>query len=114
MENRKSEFIGKVKPSYLPGVTLSNLQEILPKFVSNTLIEGIKYFDTKLNGFAEPDSILTGVETRSSSPVRILRNEDLNSNIIGLYPCGEGAGYAGGIMSAAVDGIKCAIAILKS
>ena len=115
MENRKSEFIGKVKPSYLPGVTLSNLQEILPKFVSNTLIDGIKYFDTKLSGFSDPDSILTGVETRSSSPVRILRNnEDLNSNIIGLYPCGEGAGYAGGIMSAAVDCIKCAIAILRS
>lgn len=92
INNRKSEFIGKVKPSYLPGVTLSNLQEILPKFVSNTLIEGINYFDTKLKGFSDPDSILTGVETRSSSPVRILRNnENLNSNILGLYPCGEGA-----------------------
>ena len=92
IKNKKSEFIGKVKPSYLPGVTLSNLQEILPRFVSNTLIEGINYFDTKLKGFSDPDSILTGVETRSSSPVRILRNnENLNSNILGLYPCGEGA-----------------------
>ena len=66
-----------------------------------------------LNGFANPDSILTGIETRTSSPVRILRDENLVSNINGLYPCGEGAGYAGGIVSAAVDGIKCAIEILK-
>ena len=98
----------------MPRVTLSNLNDILPDFVSSTLKEGINYFDNKLSGFANPDSILTGVETRSSSPVRILRNENLISNISGLYPCGEGAGYAGGIMSAAVDGIKCAIAILEN
>lgn len=110
--NRKSTFIGKVQPTYKPGVTLSNLNQILPDFVSKTLKEGIKYFDTKLNGFADPDSILTGLETRSSSPVRILRDENLVSNIDGIYPCGEGAGYAGGIMSAAVDGIKCAISII--
>lgn len=114
MCNKKSEFIGHIKPTYLPGVTLSNLNDIFPNFISDTLKEGIKYFDTKLNGFANPDSILTGVETRSSSPVRILRNEKLVSNISGLYPCGEGAGYAGGIMSAAVDGIKCAIAVLEN
>lgn len=114
MQNKKSEFIGNVKPTFLPGVTLSNLNDILPDFVSSTLKEGINYFDTKLSGFANPDSILTGVETRSSSPVRILRNENLVSNISGLYPCGEGAGYAGGIMSAAVDGIKCAIAVLEN
>ena len=114
LQNKKSEFIGKILPTYLPGVTLSNINEILPDFVSSTLKEAIIYFDTKLSGFANPDSILTGVETRSSSPVRILRNENLVSNISGLYPCGEGAGYAGGIMSAAVDGIKCAIAILES
>ena len=70
-------------------------------------------FDNRLHGFANPDSILTGMETRSSSPVRILRDENLVSNIRGIYPCGEGAGYAGGIMSAAVDGIKCAIAAIK-
>lgn len=81
--------------------------------MSSTLKEGILYFDTKLKGFAHPDSILTGLETRTSSPVRILRNENLVSNINGLYPCGEGAGYAGGIMSAAVDGIKCAIKIME-
>ena len=111
--NVRSEFIGSVKPSYKPGFTLSNLNDIMPDFVSSTLKEGIKYFDTKLHGFANPDSILTGMETRSSSPVRILRDENLVSNINGIYPCGEGAGYAGGIMSAAVDGIKCASAAIK-
>lgn len=111
--NIKSEFIGNVIPSYKPGYTLSNLNDIMPEFVSDTLKEGIKYFDTKLHGFANPDSILTGMETRSSSPVKILRNENLISNIKGIYPCGEGAGYAGGIMSAAVDGIKCSIAAIE-
>jgi len=114
LNNKKSEFIGKVVPTYKPGITLSNLNTILPDFVNRTLKEGILYFDTKLKGFADPDSILTGLETRSSSPVRILRDENFTSNIIGIYPCGEGAGYAGGIMSAAVDGIKCAVAILEN
>lgn len=91
LQNKKSELIGRIKPTYLPGVTLSNLNNILPEFVSSTLKEGIQYFDTKLKGFANPDSILTGVETRSSSPVKIFRNKDLVSNILGLYPCGEGA-----------------------
>lgn len=112
LKNTKSSTFGAIKPSYLPGVTLSNLNEILPKFVSDTLKEGILYFDKKLTGFANPDSLLTGVETRSSSPVKIVRNENLLSNINGVYPCGEGAGYAGGITSAAVDGIKCAIALM--
>lgn len=113
LNNKKSTFIGEVKPSYKPGVTLSNLQEILPDFVIKTLKEGIIYFDSKLKGFGLPDSILTGVETRSSSPITIKRNEELMSNIEGLYPCGEGAGYAGGIVSAAVDGIKVGSAILQ-
>ena len=111
-KNIKSTFIGTVEPSYKPGVTLSNLNDIMPEFVSTTLKDGIKFFDTRLHGFANPDSILTGMETRSSSPVRILRDENLVSNIRGIYPCGEGAGYAGGIMSAAVDGIKCAISAI--
>ena len=111
--NKKSTFIGEIKPTYKPGVTLSNLNEILPDFVSKTLIEGIEYFEKSIKGFANPDAILTGVETRSSSPVQITRNEKKESNISGLYPCGEGAGYAGGIMSAAVDGLKCAIAVLE-
>lgn len=114
LKNQKSERIGEVTPTYQPGYTLSNLNEILPDFVSDTLKQAIPYFDTKLHGFAHPDSILTGLETRSSSPVKIIRNENLVSNISGIYPCGEGAGYAGGIMSASVDGIKCALALLKN
>jgi uncharacterized FAD-dependent dehydrogenase len=111
--NKKTEYIGDIKPTYKPGVTLSNLNEILPEFVSKALVEGIDYFGKKIRGFDNPDSILTGVETRSSSPVQITRDEEKESNIKGFYPCGEGAGYAGGIMSAAVDGIKCAIAVLE-
>ncbi len=111
INNNKSTYIGEVKPTYIPGVTLSNLNNILPDFVCKTLKEGIIYFDKKISGFANPDAILTGVETRSSSPVTIVRNEILQSNIKGVYPCGEGAGYAGGITSAGADGIKCAIAI---
>ena len=110
---RKSEKIGDIKPSYMPGVTLSDLNTIMPEYVSSTLKEGILYFDRKIKNFANPDSILTGMETRSSSPVTIVRNENYISNVDGIYPCGEGAGYAGGIMSAAVDGIRCAIAILE-
>ena len=113
IENKKSTSIGEVKPTYKPGTTLSNLQEILPDFVTETLKEGILYFDKKIKGFANPDNILTGIETRSSSPVTIKRDEKFMSNVKGLYPCGEGAGYAGGIMSAAVDGIKVATAIIK-
>lgn len=113
-DNKKSEKLGNVQPTYLPGTTFSNLNDILPDFVSSTLKEGISFFDTKLHGFANPDSLLTGVETRSSSPVRIIRNEKLISNIDGVFPCGEGAGYAGGIMSAAVDGIKCATSLLEN
>ena len=114
LENKKTEKIGKIKPTYMPGVTFANLNDILPFFVSDTLKEGIKYFDNKLKGFADDDAIMTGVETRSSSPVKIVRDDSLQSETVkGLYPCGEGPGYAGGIMSAAVDGIKCAIAILE-
>ena len=115
IKNQKSEKIGKVKPTYKPGYTLSNLNEILPDFISETLKEGIQELDKKMHGFGDDDSILTGVETRSSSPVQIIRDkETLNSiNVEGLYPCGEGAGYAGGIMTAAIDGIRCAIKILE-
>ena len=112
LNNVESTFIGEVNPTYKPGIKLANLNEILPEFVADTLKEGIKYFDKKINGFANKDAMITGVETRSSSPVKIVRDEHLCSNIQGLYPCGEGAGYACGIMSAAVDGIKCAKEIL--
>ena len=113
LAKRKTTNWGEVKPSYLPGVTMADLHEVLPKFVTDTIEEGIINLDKKLKGFANKDAILTGVETRSSSPVRILRNEDGMANIQGIYPCGEGPGYAGGIMSAAVDGIKVAIKILE-
>lgn len=115
LENKETKDFGKVQPTYMPGVTGANLNEILPKFVSDTLKEGIVELDKKLHGFADKDAILTGVETRSSSPVQITRDkESLNSiNVQGLYPCGEGAGYAGGIMTAAIDGIKCAIRVLE-
>ena len=112
LKNQKSTFIGEVKPTYKPGVTLANLQEILPEFITKTLKEGLAYFDKKIEGFACDDAILTGVETRSSSPVTIKRNEQYMANIKGMYPCGEGAGYAGGIMSAAIDGIRISRAIL--
>ncbi len=111
--NKPSTSIGKIVPTYKPGYTLTNLSALFPEFVTETLRKGIIYFDKKIKGFANPDSILTGPETRSSSPVKICRNDKLVSNIVGIYPCGEGAGYAGGIMSAAVDGIKCAITILE-
>ncbi|MBE6115770.1 MAG: hypothetical protein E7187_02960 [Erysipelotrichaceae bacterium] len=111
--NRKSVRIGTVKPSYRPGYTLCNLNEILPDYVSRTLKNGIQYFDSKIRGFGSDDALLTGVETRTSSPVTIVRNENLMCNIKGIYPCGEGAGYAGGITSAAVDGIKVACRIIE-
>ena len=103
---------GRVQPTYKPGVVLAPLKNCLPHYVIETLKEAIMYFDTRIKGFAMPDSILTGVETRSSAPVRINRDENAQSNIRGLYPMGEGAGYAGGIVSSAVDGIKTAEKIM--
>lgn len=113
LNNKKTTEIGEIKPTYKPGVTFANLNELFPEYISQTLKEGILDFDKKIKGFANPDSILTAIESRSSSPVRILRDDNLESNIQGLYPCGEGVGYAGGIMTAAVDGIKCAIKLLE-
>lgn len=100
---------GGVEPTYRPGVAWGRIDKVLPGFVCESLREGLKFFDKMIPGFAGNDAVLTAPETRSSSPVRILRDsETYQSNIFGLYPCGEGAGYAGGIMSAAVDGIICA------
>ncbi len=104
---------GEVKPSYLPGVRGANLWEILPPFVANSLKSALLELDTKLKGFLFEDAVLTGVETRSSAPIRIIRDEGMQSSAEGIYPIGEGAGYAGGIMSAAIDGIKCAEEICK-
>lgn len=101
-----------VTPSYRPGVTMCDISNIFPQFVTESLKSGIIELDKKLHGFANEGAIITAPETRSSSPVRILRGADLQADISGLYPCGEGAGYAGGITSAAVDGIKCAESII--
>ena len=112
LAGRPSQRPGQVQPTYRPGVTWSDLTRCLPAYVTDTLREALPIFDRKVHGFAAPDAVLTGVETRSSSPVRILRGEDLQSTgLRGLYPCGEGAGYAGGIMSAAVDGVRVAEAV---
>ena len=105
---------GAVQPSYRPLAIGSDLHGCLPVFVTDALKEGLTHFDKKLKGFAMPEAVLTGVETRTSSPVRILRNENFESETVaGLFPAGEGAGYAGGIVSAAVDGIKCAQALMQ-
>ena len=112
LARRPSAGSGKVGPSYRPGVKWGSLDGCLPEFVTESMREALPLLDRKLKGFAHPDAVLTGVETRSSSPVRVERDADCRSNLRGLYPCGEGAGYAGGIMSAAVDGIRCAEAVL--
>lgn len=115
IENKKTTAFGSILPSYTAGATMADLNNCLPQFVAESLKEGIKQLDNKLKGFANGDALLTAVETRSSSPVRIIRNDSMQSiSIAGLYPCGEGAGYAGGIMSAAVDGIKCAEQIINN
>ena len=115
LNNKPSKRIGKVQPSYKPGYMCTDLSEVLPSYVIETFQLALPEIDKKLKGFAMSDAILTGVETRSSSPVRITRDETLQSvNIKGLYPAGEGSGYAGGITSSAVDGMKCAEAIIAS
>jgi hypothetical protein len=112
LAGKASAKMGSVVPSYTPGVTPCDLAACLPGFVVKTLREAIAAMDHKLRGFAMPDAVMTAVESRSSSPLRILRNEHFQSvSIKGLYPAGEGAGYAGGIISAAVDGLKAAEAV---
>ncbi|MGM9663109.1 MAG: NAD(P)/FAD-dependent oxidoreductase [Oscillospiraceae bacterium] len=105
---------GRVRPSYLPHVTWTDLNACLPDFVTESLRQALPLLEAKLPGFAAEDAILTAVESRSSSPVRILRGDAGESPLPGLYPCGEGAGYAGGILSAAADGMRQAEAILQS
>lgn len=115
LEGRVSTEIGSVEPSYKPGYKFVDLGQCLPDFVVETMKEALVGFDRKIKGFAMKDAVLTGVETRSSAPIRIVRDEEsLQSiNTKNLYPCGEGAGYAGGIVTAAVDGIKCAEKIIQ-
>ena len=98
--------LGKINPIFKGKYTLTNINLIFPEYINKSLIEAIEYFGTKIKGYNADDAIISGVESRTSSPVRIIRNNDLESNIHGLYPCGEGAGYAGGITSAAIDGIN--------
>ncbi len=115
IEKNIPEGFNKILPSYKPGVTPADLRDIYPDFIIETLEEGISLMGRKIRGFDSPDAVLTAPETRSSSPVRIIRGEDYQSvNLKGLFPCGEGAGYAGGIMSSAIDGINCANALIMS
>lgn len=114
LNGKKSIVFGEVVPSYRPGTTLADLNSIMPEYMSTSLKEALVSFDGRINGFAHPDAIMTGMETRSSAPLRIIRDENFQCPVCkGLFPCGEGAGYAGGIISAAVDGIKCAEAIIR-
>ena len=105
---------GRVTPSYRPGVTWTDLHQCLPPFITETLEQALPILGQKLAGYDQPDAVLTAVESRSSSPVRIPRDETYQSSLPGLYPCGEGAGYAGGILSAAADGMRCAEQIYRS
>ena len=115
LAGRPSSGFGSVEPTYPRGVVPSSLDGCLPPFLTESLRAGILKMEKHLRGFSLPDAVLTAVESRSSSPVRLLRGEDMQSvSVGGLYPCGEGAGYAGGIVSAAVDGIRCAEKILES
>jgi uncharacterized FAD-dependent dehydrogenase len=112
LAGRASRDFGEVQPSYQPGVALGDLQTALPDYAIAAIREALPAFDRQIRGYAMHDAVLTGVETRTSSPVRIKRGDDLQSlNTRGLYPAGEGAGYAGGILSAAVDGIRIAEAV---
>ena len=113
LAGRVTKALGEVIPTYLPGTHPADLHAFLPDFVSQSLREALPLLDRKMKGFAHPKAVLTGIETRSSSPVRIIR-DDYASNIRGIYPAGEGAGYAGGIVSSAVDGIRIAEAVIES
>lgn len=113
LNRRPSTFGGPVQPSYRPGVTWTSLDEVLPAFAAESLRAGIPLLKKQLHCIDLPDAVLTGIEARSSSPVRIPRDETLQSTVRGVFPAGEGAGYAGGIMSAAVDGLRAAKALIR-
>ena len=112
LAGKPSQELGEVTPSYTPGITLTDLSKVVPEFVTEAIREAIPAFDRQIKGFAKADGMLTGVETRTSSPICIKRTGDYESvNVSGLYPAGEGAGYAGGILSAGIDGIRVAEAV---
>lgn len=112
-ENVPSTEFGEITPCMKGAYTLSNVRSVFPEYIGNSISEGIEAFGKKIPGFDRDDALLSGVESRTSSPVRILRNKEMESEKQGIYPCGEGAGYAGGITSAAMDGIKTAEAIAR-
>lgn len=115
LSGKTTRTVGGVKPSYSPGIKLCDLHMCLPEYVTLTMKEALRDFDRKIKGFASGDAVLTGVETRTSAPIRIVRKENMESETMSnFYPIGEGAGYAGGIMSAAVDGIKAAEKIIQT
>jgi uncharacterized protein len=115
LAGRASREFGSVIPSYKPGVKLTNLHDALPRYAIEAMVEALPVFGRKIRGYDMADAVLTGVETRTSSPLRITRGEDFQSlNVRGLYPAGEGAGYAGGILSAGVDGIKVGEAVARA
>ncbi|HOG04312.1 MAG TPA: hypothetical protein PLL14_10050, partial [Accumulibacter sp.] len=115
LAGRASTSLGSVIPSYQPGVHLTDLATALPGYAIAAIREALPAFERQIKGFAMADAVLTGVETRTSSPLRITRGDDCQSlNVRGLYPAGEGAGYAGGILSAGVDGIKVAEAVTRA
>lgn len=115
LAGRPSQALGEVEPSYRPSLTLGDLSEALPAYAIDAIREALPAFGRQIRGFDRPDAVLTGVETRTSSPLRISRGEDCQSlNLKGLFPAGEGAGYAGGILSAGVDGIKVAEAVISA
>ncbi len=110
-KGRKSQALGGVEPAFKGLYEFADLREILPAYMAESIVEGVEAFDRRIRGFARPDAVLAGIESRTSSPVRIFRDEALESSVKGIYPCGEGAGYAGGITSAAMDGLKVAEAV---
>jgi len=112
LAGRPSDRPGRVTPTYRPGVTWCDLHDVLPGKITDAIARALPRLDGKLKGFADPDAVMTAPETRSSSPVRIIRDSSRQSSLRGLYPTGEGAGYAGGIMSAAIDGIMTAETII--
>ena len=114
LEGTKPALEGLIEPSYRPGVTAASLPACLPEYVVNTIREAIGNFAKKIHGFGDGGALLTGVETRTSAPLRIIRDKEKYCSIThpNLYPCGEGAGYAGGIMSAALDGYHVARALM--
>lgn len=114
LKRTKDNCFGKVMPTVLPNYFSCDIDNIFPSFITDSIREALPLFDGQISGFADNGAVLTAPETRSSSPVRILRNDAYCSNISGIYPCGEGAGYAGGITSSAVDGIRCAEAIIEN